>query len=815
MNKRILIDATFEDETRVAVVSKNKIEDYDFEITGKQQNRGNTYLAKITRVEPSLQAAFVDFGEGKQGFLPFSAIHTDYYQVPKEDREQLLREAEEEERERQNSEYYPEDSIDGEDYDFESSNSESDEEIAQSSDSDYPQEAELDSDEDNADGEEDNNNSQTSVAKETNTNQALDSRSVAERYLSGEAIEEPSVERRPEPRPRPKKRPPIYKRYQIQEVIKVDQVVLVQVLKEPRGNKGATLTTYISLVGKYSILMPNSTRGGGVSRKITNIGERKRLRKILKDLDTPSGLIIRTASATSSDDDIIRDYDYLVNLWNTIREKTLSSTAPCLIHREGGILQRAMRDLNDQSVDEILVDGDTAYREVMSLSEVLSPDRLHIIRKWEKRAPVFVAHGVENQLDRLHLPTVQMKSGGYLVINHTEALVSIDVNSGRSTKERSVEKTALQTNLEAAEEACRQMRLRDLAGIIIIDFIDMYDNRNRRAVERRVKECLRYDRARVQSYRITALGLMEISRQRRREDITQVLSVPCQHCDGTGHILSPELAAIQVFRAIESRIRKSNIGMIDTEVPTELAIYLLNEKRRVIGELEDSTDTEIRISASNGLKMGEYRISNSRAKNQTASPRREDGNDSDTMRDSQSVSSNELPAEETVSDETAENGGDNQSKTKKRSRKKPRRRKNKNKEQESVEEQLTNSSIIESQETAKSVDDPLAVFDQKPNNVVNPSENAEAELNEQEVANHSDEETQNETSPDLLSELSPNEVVEASKPDESSSIEDSEEHLDSETTESDADAQTEPAEEIVPQDKDEKPKKIRKGWWNR
>lgn len=813
MNKRILIDATFEDETRVAVVSKNKIEDYDFEITGKQQNRGNTYLAKVTRVEPSLQAAFVDFGEGRQGFLPFSAIHPDYYQVPKEDREQLLREAEEEERERQNSEYYAEDSIDGEDYEFEPPRPLSDEEIAQTSDSGNASETEFES-EDDIKEDEDSIDSLTSEPTLSNASNALDSRSVAERYLSGDAFEETSAEQRPEPRQRPKKRPPIYKRYQIQEVIKVDQVVLVQVLKEPRGNKGATLTTYISLVGKYSILMPNSTRGGGVSRKIANVGERKRLRKILKDLDTPSGLIIRTASAASADEDIIRDYDYLVNLWNNIREKTLSSIAPCLIHKEGGILQRAMRDLNDQSVDEILVDGDTAYREVMSLSEVLSPDRMHIIRKWEKRAPVFVAHGVENQLDRLHLPTVQMKSGGYLVINHTEALVSIDVNSGRSTKERSVEKTALQTNLEAAEEACRQMRLRDLAGIIIIDFIDMYDNRNRRTVERRVKECLRYDRARVQSYRITALGLMEISRQRRREDITQVISVPCQHCDGTGHILSPELAAIQVFRAIESRIRKSNIGMIDTEVPTELAIYLLNEKRRIIGELEDSTDTEIRISASNGLKMGEYRISKSRAKSQSAQ-QKEDSYDSDSIPDSQSFASTDIQTADVHSDETDEIGRDGQSKSKKRNRKKPRRRKNKNKDQESVEEQLTNSSMIESEEKAKSENDPLAVFDQEPPSEDLSSSDTEAQQNENAGKDIPQDETPKESNPDLLSELTPDEVVEKSQPDQSSGDEDLEEQFGSETSEVEDDTQDEHTPETVEQDSDEKPKKVRRGWWNR
>lgn len=812
MNKRILIDATFEDQTRVAVVSKNKIEDYDFEITGKQQNRGNTYLAKITRVEPSLQAAFVDFGEGKQGFLPFSAIHPDYYQLPKEDREELLREAEEEERERQNTEYYPDDSIDGEDFDFESSSTSVDEAAAENSDSDEPSDLEADSDEE-VEQEENNTDSQISASAESDASPALDSRTIAERYLSGDAFDESYSEPRREPRPRPVRKPPIHKRYQIQEVIKVDQVVLVQVLKEPRGNKGATLTTYISLVGKYSILMPNSTRSGGVSRKISNIGERKRLRKILKDLDTPSGLIIRTASAATADEDIIRDYDYLIGMWNSIRENTLSSTAPCLVHKEGGILQRAMRDLNDQSVEEILVDGDAAYREVKSLSEVLSPDRIHIIKKWEKRAPVFVAHGVENQLERLHLPTVQMKSGGSLVINHTEALVSIDVNSGRSTKERSVEKTALQTNLEAAEEACRQMRLRDLAGIIIIDFIDMYDNRNRRAVERRVKECLRFDRARVQSFRISSLGLMEISRQRRREDITQVLSVPCPHCDGTGHIMSPELAALQLFRAMESRIRKSNIGMIDTEVSTQLAMYLLNEKRRVIGELEDSTDTEIRITASNGMKMGEYRISNSRAKSQSSAPQRDNRRDFASDRDSQSLGSDESRVDEAPAEEYDDIAADGQSKPKKSKRKKPRRKKNKDRDQESVEEQLTSSSIVESEEKAKQEDDPLAVIDEEPVSEEFKSADQDSSANDREADDNFDDAKPTETNQDLLSELAPEDVVAEPTPDDTANVEDSAEPSSQESSE--AEGEIEQSEQDSPPETSEKPVKKRKGWWNR
>ena len=798
MNKRILIDATFQDETRVAVVAKNKIEDYDFEISGIQQNRGNTYLAKITRVEPSLQAAFVEFGEGRHGFLPFSAIHPDYYQVPKEDREQLLREAEEEERERRNAELDSEDFV--EDSEFEPDTMSELPTDGESKAADSPVASNLDTE-------------PVEVIETTEVSVENQSNAYTSNVESGEKQESepefyPEITEYDESfmfetKPKPKRRPPIHKRYQIQEVIKVDQVVLVQVLKEPRGNKGATLTTYISLVGKYSILMPNSTRGGGVSRKIVNAGERKRLRKILKDLDTPSGLIIRTASATSADDDIIRDYDYLVNLWNNIRERTLSSTAPCLVHKEGDILQRAMRDLNDQSVDEILVDGDVAYKEVKALSEILTPDRVNIVKKWEKRSPVFVAHGIENQLDRLHLPTVQMKSGGYLVINHTEALVSIDVNSGRSTKERSVEKTALQTNLEAAEEACRQMRLRDLAGIIIIDFIDMYDTRNRRAIEKRVRDCLRLDRARVHMYRISALGLMEISRQRRRADITQVISVPCNHCQGTGHILSPELAALQVFRAVESRIRKSNIEMIDTEVPTELALYLLNEKRRVIGELEDSTGTEIRITATNGLKMGEYRISKSRARSRVTASRGDDQDDNNDNTESKSKQSEESRKTDSLPDEEVQVEEEEQAKPKKRNRKKQRKKKNKTRDENEV-----------TAEDDSSIDSKIEV---------NPLEGNESEADTAKTDSTDENKVDEPTidipidipieisNPDLLSEIEKN----------SDSAPDSEEnHENAEISQSDeneitTDAESAEQHEPSTTEPEEKPKKKRRGWWNR
>ncbi len=400
-------------------------------------------------------------------------------------------------------------------------------------------------------------------------------------------------------------------------MIRRRQVLLVQVVKEERGNKGAALTTYLSLAGRYSVLMPNTPRGGGISRKIPNGNDRKRLKSIMDGLELPKGmgLIVRTAGAKRTKSDIHRDYDYLLNLWTKIRTKTMDSMAPERIHEEGGLVHRAMRDMFDRKIEEVIVQGDDAYREAKDLAKVLMPNQARKVLRWTSPAPLFVSEGIEDQLDSVFNPTVQMKSGGYLVINQTEALVAIDVNSGKSTKERSIEQTALRTNLEAAEEACRQMRLRDLAGLVVIDFIDMDENKNNRAVEKRMKECLKLDRARVQNSRISQFGLMEISRQRRRAGVLQATSAKCESCDGTGRRRSISSSALQLLRAIEARVAGGGLRGLSITAPTDVALYLLNAKRDVITEVEADAGFTIAIKSSAAMIPGDFEMHAEKASN--------------------------------------------------------------------------------------------------------------------------------------------------------------------------------------------------------
>jgi len=528
MSKLMLIDAVHPEETRVALVSRGQVDDFDFESEGKRQLRGNIYLAKVTRVEPSLQAAFVEYGGNRHGFLAFSEIHPDYYQLPQADREALLAE-----------------------------------EAAQA----------AHDDEDEEDGEDSENGNGDEEAPRRN-------------------------------------RQSITRRYKIQEVIRRRQIMLVQVVKEERGNKGAALTTYLSLAGRYGVLMPNTPRGGGISRKITSAPDRKRLKEIVQELDVPKGmgLIVRTAGAKRTKTEIKRDYDYLLKLWDKIREATMSSIAPCLIHEEGNLVQRAMRDLFEKDIEEVLVQGDEAYREAKDLAKLLMPSQARKVKQYKEPTPLFVDQGVEEQLDNIFSPTVKLKSGGYLVINQTEALVAIDVNSGKSTRERNIEQTAVRTNQEAAEEACRQMRLRDLAGLIVIDFIDMDESKNVRAIEKKMKDCLKSDRARVQNNRISMFGLMEISRQRRRTGVLQATSDPCGVCNGTGRVRSVESAALQLLRALEGRLAYGKFNRVMAEAPTEVALYLLNNKRLVLAELEDKAGTPIAITSSADMRAGDFTI---------------------------------------------------------------------------------------------------------------------------------------------------------------------------------------------------------------
>jgi ribonuclease E len=511
----MLIDARHLEETRVAVINGQRIEEFDFEAADKRQLKGNIYLAKVTRVEPSLQAAFVEYGGNRHGFLAFSEIHPDYYQIPKEDRDSLLRE-----------------------------------------------EAELAADDHGHDGEEGD-----------------ESDDVLE---TGGHHDEPSDALR-------RKRMALRRRYKIQEVIRRRQVMLIQVVKEERGSKGAALTTYLSLAGRYCVLMPNTAHGGGISRKISNPADRKRLKQVMADLHLPNGMgaIVRTAGLKRSAADIRRDFDYLTRLWDEIREKTLASQAPALIHEDSGLIKRAIRDVYNREIDQVLVEGRAGFEAAHRFMSMLMPSHAAKVVEYEGSVPLFQRFGVEDQLEAMYQPVVQLKSGGYLVINPTEALVSIDINSGRSTREYGIEETATKTNLEAADEIGRQLRLRDMAGLVVIDFIDMENGSNVRKVEKAMKEALKNDRARVQIGRISSFGLMEMSRQRLRTGILEASTHICPMCEGTGMVRSVSSAALAALRALEAEALRGRHSDLVLRASEEVAVYLLNRKRIELAELEE------------------------------------------------------------------------------------------------------------------------------------------------------------------------------------------------------------------------------------
>ncbi len=547
MTMRRLIDARHPEETRVAVVKGNRIEEFDFESAEHKQLKGNIYLAKVTRVEPSLQAAFVDYGGNRHGFLAFSEIHPDYYQIPKEDREALLREeaehAEEEARLRA-AEYDAEES---------SAVEEAAEALeAQSSDAG----AESAEDEDG----------ELAPAEET-----------------GAGADESAAENLR------RKRQALRRRYKIQDVIRRRQVLLVQVVKEERGNKGAALTTYLSLAGRYCVLMPNTSHGGGISRKISNGADRKRLKAIMADLNLPTsmGLIVRTAGLSRTKTEIKRDFDYLARLWDEIRDRTLKSSAPALIYQDSDLIKRAIRDIYSREIDEVIVEGEEGYRDARGFMKLLMPSHVRRVRNYADPVPLFQRHGVEDQLSAMYQPVVQLKSGGYIVINPTEALVSIDINSGRSTREHNIEQTAFQTNLEAASEIARQLRLRDMAGLVVIDFIDMEQSGHVRKVEKAMKEALKNDRARIQVGRISSFGLMEMSRQRLRTGVLEASTKPCVHCEGTGLMRTASSAGLSALRMLEDEAARGRGSRIVLRAGREAAIYLLNRKRGEIAEIEE------------------------------------------------------------------------------------------------------------------------------------------------------------------------------------------------------------------------------------
>ncbi|MCA3574176.1 MAG: Rne/Rng family ribonuclease, partial [Aestuariivirga sp.] len=708
MGSKMLIDASHPEETRVVVLKGNRIEEFDFESASRRQLKGNIYLAKVTRVEPSLQAAFVEYGGNRHGFLAFAEIHPDYYQIPLADRMALLQ-AEEEEHARENEEddedegnghrrerrgrdrdrdrgrgrrrdaaaeggseeaqaASPEDSEDEAQEGYEASDDYAHEE-GQHAEEQHADENGEDGQngEDGEDGDEPGGTPRAEAMSTTHDDPAIsepveadggeagaepaEADAAREAEIEAEAVAPaPSVDRGmpgelgngieevgedPEAarvesigaedalEEVPQRRRKVQRRqYKIQEVIKRRQVILVQVVKEERGNKGAALTTYLSLAGRYCVLMPNTARGGGISRKITDSGDRRRLKEVAKEIEVPQGmgLIVRTAGAQRTKTEIKRDYDYLLRLWESVRDLTLKSQAPALVYEEGSLVKRAIRDLYSKDVEEVIVEGDEAYREVKDFMKMLMPSHAKNVKPYKDTRPLFSRYQAESQLDGLYSPTVTLPSGGYMVINQTEALVSVDINSGKSTREHNIEDTALRTNLEAADEIARQLRLRDLAGLVVIDFIDMEEKRNNRHVERRLKDALKNDRARIQVGHISHFGLLEMSRQRLRPGLLEGSSRTCPHCEGRGIVRSVSSCGLSVLRAIEEHLIARKPENLTVKCTREIAFYILNEKRDNLLSIETTYGISVFIVPSDELKGSQALIE--RAPDRNTPPRK-------------------------------------------------------------------------------------------------------------------------------------------------------------------------------------------------
>ena len=621
MSKKMLIDATHAEETRVVVVDGNKVEEFDFETINKRQIAGNIYLAKVTRVEPSLQAAFVDYGGNRHGFLAFAEIHPDYYQIPVADRKALLDEerafarAEDDEDNRrpsrpaQRQRSQPA-KVEVQDAVQESSAVGSMDvmDLSEETGGDalvHAQNNEPSHDHSNHDHSHhghthsNGNDAEEGDAPFRAIDHASDSDDEIESIAEEDVQEEISAPRKPRAR-----------RYKIQEVVKVRQIMLVQVVKEERGNKGAALTTYLSLAGRYCVLMPNTARGGGISRKITVASDRTKLKEIAAELEVPegAGLIIRTAGAKRTKPEIKRDYEYLMRLWEQIRELTLKSIAPAAIYEEGDLIKRSIRDLYSREIDEILVEGEAGFRTAKDFMKMIMPSHAKVVQPYTEQMPLFARFQVESYLAGMFNPTVQLKSGGYIVIGITEALVAIDVNSGRSTREGSIEDTALKTNIEAAEEVARQLRLRDLAGLIVIDFIDMEERRNNLTVEKRLKDKLKTDRARIQVGRISGFGLLEMSRQRLRPGMLESTTQPCAHCHGTGLIRSDDSLGLQVLRALDEEGTRKRSKEVLLKAPIGIVNFLFNQKREHLALIEARYGMSVRIEADPMMISPDYSI---------------------------------------------------------------------------------------------------------------------------------------------------------------------------------------------------------------
>lgn len=661
MTKRMLIDDTQPEETRVVIVNGNKVEDVEFESSFRKQIKGNIYLAKVMRIEPSLQAAFVDYGGNKHGFLAFGEIHPDYYNVSDdilaevdkevdeaiEAKKQYLKERElereryREEKARERARIEEEKRLEAESEMASSSevaeqptDKPSDEqpvEALETPSSDLPQEEadkhirkkrilkkRIKKQQEQKLAEEESHDEERpsvmaaescedeTIQEDVRLNESDDENDGIDEDDDDETEYDFEVQRKL------MKLRKLFHRSAIQDVIKEGQILLVQVVKEERGNKGAALTTYLSLAGRYCVLMPNRIKSGGVSRKITNISDRKRLKNIVRELPISSdmSMIVRTAGEDKTKADITRDYNYLIRSWNQIRLNALKEKAPFLIHEEGNLIKRALRDMFTKDVSEVIVDGDNAYREAREFTKILSPHNLKKIKANKKDdLPLFQRFQVETQLDKLHDTNVQLESGGYLVINPTEALVSIDVNSGRATKEKDLEETALKTNLEAADEIAKQLRMRNLAGLVVVDFIDMDDPKNNIAVEKRMKEAMKNDRARVQIAKMSIFGLLEISRQRMHSSFFESNYQICPHCQGKGLVRTMESSALMVLRGIEEEGLRFRSSQVNVFVPSDVAIFLLNQKRQKLSDLEKSYNLQIIISADDTIKIiSDYRI---------------------------------------------------------------------------------------------------------------------------------------------------------------------------------------------------------------
>ena len=702
MAKRMFIDASHPEETRVVVLDGNKVEEFDFEAAARRPLKGNIYLAKVTRVEPSLQAAFVEYGGNRQGFLAFAEIHPDYYQIPVADRQALIAaqsarrmaddddvesfdtsasaaakaKLEDEEHGDHGDDEHHEDAPearhhDDEHHEDEDSHSEDghSDDRHDDHDEDHHEDAHLE-DEHHDDQEpvhaeaheddhaEDDHEHEHADGDEGATAESEPGENDAPRAeILTESTGTPVAARRSEPRRQREKRPRI-RAYKIQEVIKRRQIMLVQVVKEERGNKGAALTTFLSLAGRYCVLMPNTPRGGGISRKITSATDRRRLKSAAQSLELPEGmgLIIRTAGANRTKVEIKRDYEYLLRLWDSVRELTLKSNAPALVYEEGNLIKRVIRDLYNKDIEDIVVDGDEGYREAKEFMRMLMPSHAKNVKPYKEPLPLFQHHHVDAQLDAMFSPTVILRSGGYIVINQTEALVSIDVNSGKATREHNIEDTATKTNLEAADEIGRQLRLRDLAGLIVIDFIDMEDGKNDRNVEKRLRDAVRGDRARIQIGKISQFGLMEMSRQRLRAGVIAGSTVTCPHCAGQGIIRSTESAALRLLRALDEQGHEKQSVDLLVKAPADVTIYTLNQKRRELARIEEVYDLVVTFDPRPGMPGGTFEIERVGVRVPTARPKSLAVSPEDGLKDrpEEDVTLVEAPEDDMISEDLDE-----------------------------------------------------------------------------------------------------------------------------------------------------------------